>query len=123
MKKILKVVPIIIACIFIFNSSILANNTLGNGVNQGILDSVTANNTSLSSKFSTTFSNVFGTIFRILKILCVMGIAYNGVKYMYAGAQDKAKIKQSLLYIAIGTVCVFGADIIINVVANAWEKV
>lgn len=123
MKKILKFLPIIFLCIFIFSSSVLANNTLGNGVNQGILSSVTANNTSLSSKFGTTFSNIFGTIFRILKILCVFGIAYNGVKYMYAGAQDKAKIKQSLLYIAIGTVCVFGADIIIGIIANAWEKV
>ena len=122
MKKYIKIFSILILIsIFLFEFSYV-NAELGNGINNGILDSVTKNDTTVSSKFDNTLNIVFGTIFMVLKVLGVAGIAINGVRYMYANAEAKGKIKQSLIYIIIGTVFIFGADIVVDLISGAWNN-
>ena len=36
--------------------------------------------------------------------------------------RDKAKIKQSLVYIIIGTIMVFGTHLIVELISNAWNN-
>lgn len=96
---------------------------LGNGLDNGLLTTVTQNNTGITSKFDDTLNNVFGTIFMVLKVLGVAGIVVTGVKYMYASGNDKGQIKQSLIYIVIGTIFIFGAEIVVNVIEDAWLNI
>ena len=51
------------------------------------------------------------------------GIVINGLRYMYAGSQDKGKIKQSLIYIIIGTILVFGTKIFVDIITGTWNTV
>lgn len=122
MKKILKTSFI---CLVIFSMIICVTQvyaTLGEGLNDAIKNKVTANNSTLADKFSDPLNNIFGTLFFTLKVLGVAGIAINGVRYMYADSQDKAKIKQSLVYIIIGTIFIFGADIVVNLIKDSFEN-
>lgn len=96
---------------------------LGNGLNNGLLTTVTQNNTGITSKFDSTFSKIFGTIFMVLKVLGVAGIVITGVRYMYASGNDKGQIKQSLIYIIIGTIFIFGAELVVNVIEDAWLNI
>jgi len=95
---------------------------LGEGLNDTIKNKVTANNSTLADKFSNPLNNIFGTLFFTLKVLGVAGIVINGVRYMYADSQDKAKIKQSLVYIIIGTIFIFGAEIVVNFIKSSFEN-
>lgn len=95
---------------------------LGNGLDNGLLTTVTQNNAGITSKFDNLFNDVFGTILTLLKVVAVAGIMITGVKYMYAGPSDKGQIKQSLIYIIIGTILVFGVELFVNLISNAWNS-
>lgn len=122
MKRFLKTSFI---CLILFSMLICVTQvyaTLGEGLDDGIKNKVTANNSTLASKFSNPLNNIFGTLFFVLKVLGVAGIVINGVRYMYADSQDKAKIKQSLVYIIIGTIFIFGAEIVVNFIKDSFEN-
>lgn len=122
MKKHLKK----IACVLFFITMICIQTVsadLGNGLDDDLLTNVTQNNNKITAKFEDTFSNVFGTIFSILKVLGVAGIVVTGVKYMYASGNDKGQIKQSLIYVVIGTLFIFGADIVVKFIEEVWINV
>lgn len=122
MKRFLKTSFI---CLIIFSMLICVTQvyaTLGEGLNDGVKNKVTANNSTLADKFSNPLNNIFGTLFFALKVFGVAGIVINGVRYMYADSQDKAKIKQSLVYIIIGTIFIFGAEIVVNLITGAFTN-
>lgn len=96
---------------------------LGNGLDNGLLNTLTQNNSGITSRFEGTLNNVFGTIFLVLKVLGVAGIVITGVRYMYASGNDKGQIKQSLIYIAIGTIFIFGAELVVNLISGAWTNI
>ena len=126
MKKILKIALTSLALfsiIIISTKVVFANNTLGNGLNGSVLTNVTKNDTNFSKKFETPICNVYETIYTIMRVLCVAGIVIQGVRYMYAAGDAKAKIKQSLIYIIIGTIFVFGAGLIADKIANSFGDI
>jgi len=96
---------------------------LGSGLNDDLLTNVTQNNDGITSKLGSTLEKVFATIFAVLKVLGVAGIVITGVKYMYASANDRGQIKQSLIYIVIGTIFIFGAEIIVNLITGTWLNI
>lgn len=96
---------------------------LGNGLDNGLLNTLTQNNSGITSQFEGTLNNVFGTIFLVLKVLGVAGIVITGVRYMYASGNDRGQIKQSLIYIAIGTIFIFGAELVVNLISGAWTNI
>ena len=100
-----------------------AGSSLGNGMNSGVLNNVTKNDTTLSSKFDTTFGIIFGTLYMIMRVACIAGIVIQGVRYMYAESGAKAKIKQSLIYIIIGTAFVFAAGPIIDKIVDVVNQI
>lgn len=123
-KIFLNIVLVVVLLLFIVNdsSAVLAEN-LGNGLNNTLLNEVTSGNSnSTANSIKPKLVNIFGTILAVLKYIGVAGIVLTGVKYMYAGSGDKAAIKQSLIYIIIGTVFLFGADIIIKLIVESWDS-
>lgn len=117
-----KILPILmLLCIFTLaiNSTYAA---LGDG-STGYLGPVTRNNDALVGAFDTPLNNIFGTIRILVRVTAVFGIVLQGVRYMYAGPESKGKIKQSLIYIIIGALLVFGVDIVISIITRAWGSV
>lgn len=126
MKKLLKfmnIVLIMIVIVLAINDVYSANTTLGNGLNTGILDNVTKDDQTLVNKFDSPINKVFGTIMTICQILGVAGIVVNGVRYMYASSNDKGKIKQSLIYVVIGTIFIFATNIVVKIITSGWGDI
>lgn len=55
-------------------------------------------------------------------VLIVVGLVM-GVKYMIAGANDKAQLKQKLIYYIISIVLVYGAVGIFNIIVNIMKAI
>lgn len=72
---------------------------------------------------NTAVSKIWGTILTILQIAAVAAIVFSGVKYMFAGADEKATIKQGLLILAIGAILVFGASTVVKLLIGAVNDV
>lgn len=78
-------------------------------------------------KINTTEAiNAFLPIGRILVgiatiVLVVVGLIF-GVKYMIAGANDKAQLKQKLIYYVISVVLVYGAVGIFSIVISVMNN-
>lgn len=103
--------------------TMVSAENLGNGINNNVLNGVSSSgDSSTANTLKPKISAIFATILKILKYLGVAGIVFTGVKYMYAGSGDKAAIKQSLIYLIIGTVFLFGADIIIGLIIDSWDS-
>ena len=98
-------------------------STLGKGLNSTVLDEVTNDNDTLFNKLSSPINKVYGSFMLICKILGAAGVVVNGVRYMYASSNDKAKIKQSLIFVVIGTIFIFAADVIIKIVTGSWGDI
>lgn len=125
MKRFLKsalISFIIFAVIIGFTNVVWANDSLGNGLNGSILNNVTSKDTTLSSKFDSSVGIIFGTLYMIMRVVCIGGIVVQGVRYMYAESGAKAKIKQSLIYIIIGTAFVFAAGPIIDKIVAVVDQ-
>lgn len=67
--------------------------------------------------------DVWATVVFVVQILAVGCIVFAGLRYMFASADQKADIKQGLIYLTIGAVLVFGATLIIQLVAEAAEQI
>lgn len=68
-------------------------------------------------------SRIWGIILVVLQVAAVAALVFAGVKYMYASADQRAEIKQSLMYLAIGAVLVFGAATVIGFVTEAFDEI
>ena len=114
-----------ICLILIFVLVIVSNNifaVLGNGFDKNKYDQVTSN-ANIEKDFSDMFMRIYSTASLIIKIVSVAGVVFTGVKYMYAEANDKAQIKQTLVFIIIGVIFVFSADAVINFVMRMGNSV
>ena len=122
--KIKKKCIVIFSLLLIFSFSLFFNfnyAALGEGLNEDKLNDLTASDNSITIGFSDILNNVFGTLFTVLKVLGVAGIVITGVRYMYAGPDAKGKIKESLIYLILGTIFVVGADVVVGLISNAWN--
>ena len=100
MKKLnIKKVLNISLVLLITMSVILSNNVyaeFGSGLDTGIYNDVTSMGDN-AGKLEEPVARVFGTVMIILQICAIAGVVITGVKYMYAAAEDRAKIKQTLI--------------------------
>ena len=104
---------------------ILPNNVyaeFGSGLDTTIYGEVTANDDD-AGELMQPVGRVLATVVLILQICAVAGVVFMGVKYMYAASEDKAKIKQTLIWLIIGTIFVFAAPTIINFISNSADRV
>lgn len=116
-KKILKIAGIFMFCYFVFSTQIFA--TLGEGFNNSLYNNVTSEQ---DTELDGLLFNIAGTVMLILQILALAGVVITGVKYMYAGSEDKGKIKQTLIWVIIGAILVFAASTVINFVSNTGNS-
>lgn len=93
----------------------------GDGLDENFLNQM--QNGTVDTNVEKVVERVYGTIATIIKVVAVAGVMYTGVKYMMAGPGDKGAIKQSLIYLVIGTIFVFAADAIIGFVLDIGTDV
>ena len=93
---------------------------LGGPLNESLLP---REQTDTTSNVMGPIMKVYGTIYRIIQIIGVAGVAFTGVKYMYAGAEDKAQIKKTLIWLVVGVMFVFAVEPIINFVKGFGSEV
>lgn len=122
MKKIIKkAIPLsIMLIIFLEMNFNYINATLGEGLNNNIYSNVTSEQ---STELDGTLSTIASTIMVVLQVLAIAGVVITGVRYMYAGSEDKGKIKQTLIWVIIGSVFVFSASTIISFITNSGNSI
>ena len=119
MKKfMLRVMPIVLVALVVLSSSVFALDVHStfNKVNQ-------AGQSGGSSTATNFINGVWGTVLTVLQILAVAAVVFAGVKYMFAGADEKANIKNGLLVLALGAIYVFGASTVVKLLINTVEDV
>ena len=83
------------------------------GYNQNLVPSQLAGKT----------KNVWATVVVLVQIASVACVVFAGLRYMFASADQKADIKQGLIYLSIGAIFVFSAITIIQFVTEAAETI
>ena len=116
--KFKKILLITLVLFSICNTYIFA--VLGNGFNEDLYGNVAnEGNTALDG----VMSRVGSTILLVLQVAAVCGVVFTGVKYMYAASNDKGKIKETLIWLIVGTILVFAAPTIIGFITNISNNV
>jgi type IV secretory pathway VirB2 component (pilin) len=126
MKKITMVLVIIIFCqILIPNFSIYATNGLSGAMEgaKSFVDEGSKGADNLINK--TTLNEASSTVYNILLAIgtttaIVIGIVL-GIQFMIGGAEEQAKVKESLIPYVVGCVIVFGAFGIWALVVNVMK--
>lgn len=114
MKKLLRVLPVVIVvCLVFVNVFAVDYDSIDSVIKKG----------NAASGITTSAKNVWGTITTIVQILAVAAIVFAGVRYMFASADQKADIKKSMGILAIGAVLVFGATLVLNLIAGATSVI
>lgn len=67
--------------------------------------------------------SIWATVAKIVQIASVACVVFAGLRYMFASSDQRADIKQGLIYLTIGAVLVFGAILIIQLVAEAGKTI
>lgn len=113
MKKLIKILPVVmVVCMVV--TSVFAVSVPTQGQLSGGTQSSTVTNAA---------KGVWGTVVTIVQILAVAAVVFAGLRYMFASADQKADIKKSMGVLAIGAVLVFGATLVLQLVANATNEV
>lgn len=66
---------------------------------------------------------VWKTVVTIVQIASVACVVFAGLRYMFSSSDQRADIKQGLMYLTIGAVLVFGSTLVIKLVAGGAENV
>lgn len=115
-----KIIVILLFITIAFIGNHFTYATLGGAFDKNIYNKVTSeSNTAIDN----TVYRVTSTIITTLQIVALMGVVITGVKYMYAGSDDKAKIKQTLIWLIIGTIFVFAAPAVISFIKDSGSTV
>lgn len=115
---------LLVACIFFFGwSGIRGMLITGNASGIG---GIKGNSTGLSffdGDIGTTFARVFTLLVMFGKVLTVLAVVYMGVRYVFAGADAKAQLKQKSPALIIGIVLIFCATTFLGLLANVINDV
>lgn len=116
MKKLIKILPVVMAVCMVLTSvfavSVPKPGDLQAPEGQGTATVVT-----------NTARGVWSTVITIVQILAVAAVVFAGLRYMFASADQKADIKKSMGVLAIGAVLVFGATLVLQLVSSATTQV
>ena len=117
MKKLLKVLPVVLAVCVIL-TSVFAGNA-GTDISIGGADLAGAG----SSTVENAAKGIWATVITIVQILAIAAVVFAGLRYMFASADQKADIKKSMGILVIGAVLVFGATVVLQFIQNAAKEV
>ncbi len=113
MKKfMLRIMPVVLVALVVLASPSFAAVDLSGIANPGA-GIGTVNNVA---------KRIWSTVLTILQICAVAAVVFAGVKYMFASADAKAEIKNSMIGLVVGAILVFGASTFINIILNISEE-
>lgn len=115
---------LLVACLFFFGwTSIRGILITGNATGQGGISGANTGLIFFDGDLKTTFSRIFTLVVTIGKVLTVLAIIYMGVKYIFAGADAKAQLKQKSPALIIGIILIFCATTFLGIIANVISEV
>lgn len=110
---------LLVACIFFFGWSAIRGLLItGSATAKGGYSLVFFN-----GDIKTTFASIFTLVSLIGKIVTVVAIGYMGVKYIFAGADAKAEIKQKSPALIIGVILIFCTTTFLGKIAEILTDV
>ncbi|MEG0873082.1 MAG: hypothetical protein RSE00_03930 [Clostridia bacterium] len=113
-KILLKMLPLaILLSVFLLNSAVFGITNLSP---DGAIPTE-------STDASMVVLKIWGIIMASLQVAAVAAVVFCGVKYMFASANEKADIKTSLMYLALGAIITFGASTFVQVITGSWRAV
>lgn len=117
-------ISLLVACLFFFGwTSIRGLLITGNATGQGGLSGATTGLVFFDGDLKVTFARIFTLVVTIGKVLSVLAIVYIGVKYVFAGADAKAQLKQKSPAMIIGIILIFCATTFLGIVAKVITEV
>ena len=120
MKKVnYKKIILGILCLFMVGT-IFATDTVTGPFDSSTLTPGDQNVTNIPNNLSNPLSKITGTVVTIFQLLALGGIIYTGVRYMRLGAEGKAQMKSSLIYLLIGCVVVFTGSTIVKFIVDSF---
>lgn len=119
-------ITLLVACIFFFGWSNI-RSILITGVtftNSGTVSNIDANNAGIGvlndrNGFEGAFKNVFGIVLTVAQIIALLVTVYMGVKYIFSGAEGKAKLKEKGVSYIIGIIMIFTTLNFIKFISDA----
>ncbi len=66
--------------------------------------------------------NIADTVITVVQILAVAAVVLAGVRYMFAGADKKAEIKDSMIVLVVGGILVFAASSVIKIITDVGSE-
>lgn len=122
MKKILIVLIIFIEIMISVSitNKVYATDTLGDVISGG-KDFISSSDNKFSvseSKLKDTSSSIYNILLMLSFIIVACIGIYLGIKYMWAGVDEKADVKNALVIFTVGCIVIYGAFGIWKVIAN-----
>lgn len=108
MKKLL-IITLCLVMLVAFVPNVFALVVEDPGYNEG----------TVSNAIKEKMGYIWATIATIVQLAAVACVVFAGLRYMFASSDQKADIKQGMIYLVIGAILVFGAISIIRLVGNA----
>lgn len=71
-----------------------------------------------TSTITQPVKNLWATFSYVVQIIAVGCVVFAGVRYMFASSNQRADLKKGLAYLTIGSIIVFGAITVIQIVAD-----
>ncbi|MBR2784795.1 MAG: TrbC/VirB2 family protein [Clostridia bacterium] len=62
------------------------------------------------------------TVITVVQILAVAAVVVAGVRYMFAGADKKSEIKDSMIVLVVGGILVFAAGAVIRLITQVGNE-
>lgn len=111
MKKILTIV-ICLIIVGVFFTNVFADPILQDpGYDENIVEGA------LKEKAG----SIWATIATVIQVFAVACVVFAGLRYMFASSEQKADIKQGMIYLTIGSALVFGAVLIVRLVGTVGK--
>ena len=119
-RNVLKILSIILMLIVIIQSfDVLFADTM-----ETIFDykDVPGKDSSIT-KIDDSVKKVWGTVVLVLQVASVAAFVFAGVRYMFASAEAKANIKNSMMFLILGSIIVFASSTVVGFIVQSAKEV
>ena len=114
---------ILMAAIYIIVLVILCTNVFAMFGTDPQLNDIKYNEDMVNEQIKNKMGYVWATIATVVQVAAVACVVFAGLRYMFASADQKADIKQGMIYLGLGAVLVFGAVLVVRLVVNAANQI
>ena len=130
-KRVLIILALIGIICITFSATVFANSVGGTGSGSGLNPDIWGQGQNFINSGNATidFQTVWSDLKPIAQIIMGIGLvvlvsvgSVLGVKYMMAGADDKAKVKQKLVWFCVAAALIVGATAVFNIVVEVASK-